>query len=69
MIEWLSQELGRREAGVVAGLLAIASCILLIKLIVAGIHELKRWIFFVVSFAAAVLILSGGIKQLKKDKE
>lgn len=54
---------------VVAGLLAIASCILLIKLIVAGIHELKRWIFFAVSFAAAVLILSGGIKQLKKDKE
>lgn len=54
---------------VVSVLLIIASCILLIKLIVSGIHELKRWIFFVVSFAAAVLILSEGIKQLKKDKE
>ena len=54
---------------VVSVLLIIASCILLIKLIVAGIHELKRCIFFAVSFAAAVLILSGGIKQLKKDKE
>jgi hypothetical protein len=54
---------------VVAGLLAIASCILLIKLIVSGLHELKRWIFFVAAFATAVLFLSGGIKQLKKDKE
>lgn len=54
---------------VVSVLLIIASCILLIKLIVEGIHELKRWIFFAVSLAAAVLILSEGIKQLKKDKE
>ena len=54
---------------VVSVLLIIASCILLIKLIVSGLHELKRWIIFVVAFATAVLFLSGGIKQLKKDKE
>ena len=46
-------------------LVALANCILLITIIVTGNHEFKRWLCVAVSFTAAFIFISDGIKKLK----
>ncbi len=47
-------------------LVALASIILFIKLIVTGNNEFKRWLCFAVSLTTSVIFISDGIKRLKK---
>ncbi|MBO6069194.1 MAG: hypothetical protein J6P50_08315 [Bacteroidales bacterium] len=54
---------------VVCSLLVIASCILIVKLIVTGNHEFPRWFFAVASLIASVLLITDGLKRLKQSQK
>ena len=50
---------------IIWGLVCLASCIYLVKLIVSGSHEFPRWLFFAASLLASVLFILDGFKRLK----
>ena len=52
---------------VCCSLVVIATIILFIKLIVTGNTKLGRWIFGACSLIASALLISDGIKKLKKN--
>ena len=53
----------------ICSLVVIASCILLVKLIVTGNHKFTIWFYAVASLIASVLLIADGIKRLKKSQK
>ena len=53
----------------ICSLVVIASCVLLVKLIVTGNHKFTIWFYAVASLIASVLLIADGIKRLKKSQK